>query len=225
MPGNKYIGVGSNWTLTVGCTNINGTYTWLFNTNVVLNSTNNVLALSNVTTNNSGVYSLVLSNIAGVATGSVTLSVFNPPTIVAQPPTSTALPAGTNLQLVVGATGTSLSYQWSKNGAVVTGATNSTLSITNLAAAHSGKYSLLITNQIGSVTSQSSTLTVITTPLIGQLPAKYLNSGTTWTILFPCTNIAGTYSWFYNGTNPLVSFTNSYTLTNSTSKNRIYSWC
>jgi Carbohydrate esterase, sialic acid-specific acetylesterase/Immunoglobulin I-set domain len=53
-----------------------------------------------------------------------------------------------------------LSYQWRRNGITVAGATSATLKITSaLAADHGAKYSAVVTNSTGSVTSTEAVLT------------------------------------------------------------------
>jgi len=49
-------------------------------------------------------------------------------------------------------------YQWRFNGGNVSGATNATLTITNVQAANTGPYSVVITNASGVVTSSPATL-------------------------------------------------------------------
>jgi hypothetical protein len=53
-----------------------------------------------------------------------------------------------------------LSYQWQLNGASIPGATNSSISITNVTLAVGGSYTLVVTNSYGATTSQVSTVTV-----------------------------------------------------------------
>jgi hypothetical protein len=53
-----------------------------------------------------------------------------------------------------------LSYQWFRNGTAVSGATNSTLSLTNLEVAMAGDYTLQASNSAGSVTTTAGHLTV-----------------------------------------------------------------
>jgi pectin methylesterase-like acyl-CoA thioesterase len=51
-------------------------------------------------------------------------------------------------------------YQWLKNGAPLTGATNSSLAITNVQRSDMATYSVVVTNLAGSVTSSVVTLTI-----------------------------------------------------------------
>ena len=50
-------------------------------------------------------------------------------------------------------TGGTLVYQWQRNGMDITGATNASLVLTNAQPAQSGNYTVVISNQVGSVTS------------------------------------------------------------------------
>jgi hypothetical protein len=82
------------------------------------------------------------------------------PSITSQPQGKT-VPVGTNVAFTVTASGTGpLFYQWNFNGASLLDATNSTLALVNVQPEQSGEYRVIVTNSIGSVTSQVATLTV-----------------------------------------------------------------
>jgi alpha-tubulin suppressor-like RCC1 family protein len=59
------------------------------------------------------------------------------------------------------AVGTSLSYQWKLNGNDISGATSDTYAIPVTQASDSGFYSLVVSNELGSSTSQAAQLTVV----------------------------------------------------------------
>ncbi len=86
----------------------------------------------------------------------------NPPAIVTQPVSETVY-AGNNASFSVTATGDiPLSYFWLRNNAYIPGATNPTVTITNVQLPDSGsQFSCVITNFYGMVTSSVATLTVI----------------------------------------------------------------
>jgi uncharacterized repeat protein (TIGR03803 family) len=100
------------------------------------------------------------------------LTLFGPPIITNQP-ISQIVPAGSIVTFGVGVIGTApLAYQWASNNVALPGATNATLTVTNVSLADSGSaYSVLVTNiyfntqlQIftnGSVLSSSAMLTVV----------------------------------------------------------------
>jgi sugar lactone lactonase YvrE len=90
-----------------------------------------------------------------------------PVTITLQPLSQKILAGGT-ATFAVGVTGsTPMSYQWSKdgtnvlNGARVSGATTSILSISNVAVSDAGAYSALVSNAYGSSNSTSAVLAVL----------------------------------------------------------------
>ena len=60
-----------------------------------------------------------------------------------------------------------LRYQWLKDGAAIAGATGSTLTLTNVGASAAGGYAVVVTNSVGSVTSNAATLTLVAPRLSG----------------------------------------------------------
>ncbi|MDB6122304.1 MAG: non-specific endonuclease [Pedosphaera sp.] len=86
-----------------------------------------------------------------------------PPSITAQPLSQTAI-AGSNVTFSVTASGTApLVYQWKYNSGNISGATNSTLSLTNVTVAQAGNYSVVITNSAGSAPSSNAVLSIYAT--------------------------------------------------------------
>jgi hypothetical protein len=101
--------------------------------------------------------------ISGMQIGSATVVTGTPPSIVAQPQNHTAV-AGSSATFAVAAGGTPpLRYQWQLNSAAITGATASTLTLTNVRTRQAGSYRAVVTNAFGSVTSSNAVLTVIPT--------------------------------------------------------------
>jgi len=69
-------------------------------------------------------------------------------------------------QFVSGAAGSApIHYQWLKNGAEVSGATNAVLAFAAATAADSGSYTLSLSNSVGTLTSTAAQLLVNPTPL------------------------------------------------------------
>jgi sugar lactone lactonase YvrE len=84
------------------------------------------------------------------------------PAIQTQPQSQT-LAIGGNAQFSVTATGyPAITYQWYFNGTAITGATNSSYSLSNVQSVNGGTYTVQISNSIGSLTSTAATLTVTT---------------------------------------------------------------
>ncbi|MDB6025515.1 MAG: non-specific endonuclease, partial [Verrucomicrobiales bacterium] len=135
----------------------------------IVGSATATLTVSNVSSNDVGNYSLVVTNSLGSITSStVSLTVLIPPTITAQPVTRTNN-TGTTATFTVAASGTQpLAYRWKKNGVnltdtgTVTGSTTAALTISNVQAANGGIYSAVVTNSAGSATSSDATLEIAT---------------------------------------------------------------
>src|SRR6266516_3293355 len=94
-----------------------------------------------------------------------------PPSITTQPVNQTVT-LGQTAKFTVTATGTKpLSYQWTKNGVNITGATSASYTTPATTAADNGSlFAATVTNSAGSVTSNNATLTVQTKPSITTQP-------------------------------------------------------
>lgn len=126
------------------------------------------------------------------------------PTISTQPQNQSVAP-GAAVTFAVAATGQPApTFQWRKNGANIAGATNATLSLTNVQAADAGTFSVVVTNSAGSVTSNNATLTVSATsapPAITLQPASQtIASGHTAVFNVAATGATG-FQWRRGGTN------------------------
>ena len=140
-------------------------YQWQFDRANLVGATNSFLSLINVAASASGSYSVIVSNSAGSTQSS------NAVLLVGLPPPSSpshraGCLSGTNVALSVTASGTSLFYQWFQNGVELDGQTNSTLILSNVSASNAGRYTVVVSNFLGPVTSLPATLTVVAPPLI-----------------------------------------------------------
>ncbi|HWH72268.1 MAG TPA: immunoglobulin domain-containing protein, partial [Candidatus Sulfotelmatobacter sp.] len=83
-----------------------------------------------------------------------------PPGLIIQPQ-NLALRTGTTATLSAAATGAApLSYQWSKDGSPLAGATSPSYFLPNAQPAQSGTYSVVVTNALGTVTSSNALVTI-----------------------------------------------------------------
>ena len=87
---------------------------------------------------------------------------------ITQPPLSLSVPQGSNATFTVTAAGDSpLSYQWRfDTNTILSGATNSTYTVTNAQTTNAGKYDVVVTNPGGSVTSAPASLRVLVSPTL-----------------------------------------------------------
>jgi len=116
------------------------------------------------TADNGALFAVVVSNVAGsVTSNNATLTVNStiPPSITTQPADKTVR-AGQTAKFTVTTTGTTpLTYQWTKNGANISGATKASYFSPATTTADSGAlFAVVVKNVAGSVTSNSATLTV-----------------------------------------------------------------
>jgi hypothetical protein len=128
------------------------------------------------------------------------------PTISTQPASQTVT-AGSNVTFSVVANGTPApTYQWNKGGSPISGATNSSYTITAAQSAAAGTYTVVVTNAAGSVTSNAATLTVNAvqpTFAFSQQPASIQrNRGETASFQAAATGGTGSvvYKWYKDGT-------------------------
>lgn len=111
-------------------------------------------------------------------------------------------------------------YRWSKNGTILTNATNSTLTISSVTTNDAGTYSVLVQNIYGSV-GVSATLTVNQpTPIITTQPqSQTVAIGTPISLSVQATNYPPfTYQWYFNNS-PLANETNATLIYNPTYTN------
>ena len=223
QPTNQLATVGGAATFVVVATGSQPlSYQWWFNaTNLLAGATNTSLTLTNVQTTNAGNYSVVVANVAGSVTSSNAVLTMNGPPVITQQPVNVTTNMGSTATFIVIATGTpNPNYQWRFNTTnILAGATNSSLSLTNVQTTNAGSYSVVVTNVSGSVTSSNAVLTVNVPPIIIQQPFNVMtNVGGSATFSVTVSNISTlplSYQWWFNTTNILAGATNSsLTLTN-----------
>ena len=110
--------------------------------------------------------------------------------------------ADSNVSFSVTAEGKYLAYQWKKDGANLTGETNSTLTITDAnATLHDGNYSVVVSNDFGSVKSEMVEVLVNTTTLMNGLVAWWKFDETNGTVAYDSSgnsndgNLTGGPTW------------------------------
>jgi len=119
-------------------------------------------------TSGDGFFSGAINDV-GVAPVSVT----NPPAIVTQPVGGTVL-QGSDFTLSVVGNPYALTYQWTLNGAPISGATAPGYTLIDVAPSASGNYTVIVGNPVGSVTSTVATLTVTTASVYATYQAAVL---------------------------------------------------
>jgi len=167
QPANQTVTAGQTTTFTVVAT---GTatlsYQWQKNgVNIAGASLASYTTPATSTSDSGAQLTAMVSNTAGsVTSGPATLTVTAAavaPSITAQPASQTVT-AGQTAPFSVAATGTApLSYQWSKNGTAISGATASSYTTQATSTSDNGaQFTAVVSNTAGRVTSSAATLTV-----------------------------------------------------------------
>jgi hypothetical protein len=163
---------------------------------------------------------------------------FAPPTIVAQSaPSQTVSPGATATFWVAAQGAPPLTYQWSFNGAPISGATNSVLTIPSVTTAAAGQYTVTAANAYGTVAGTASTLALGAAggaPDVDQQPSGQTVNYNSTTVLSvdastgsPTTSVtsgakpstrattANTYQWFLNGVAISGATSSTYVISNA----------
>lgn len=130
----------------------------------------------------SGVFSVLLTasdngSASRTVTKTLTLTVLDggggttPPSISSQPASRTVTNGGVATFSVTASGSGTLRYQWRANGVSVSGATNSSLTLSSSTTNQAGGYTVVVTNNYGAVTSSTATLTVLVPPSISTQPS------------------------------------------------------
>ncbi len=140
-------------------------YQWRVNGANLPGATSATLTLNNVQLVDAGDYDVVATNQVGVATSSLAqlavVTASSPPVITLQPASQTVVVGGSVTLNSLAVAYPAATYQWRLNGGAIAGATNATLTLTNVQAANAGQYDVVITNALGTVVTNVATLRVI----------------------------------------------------------------
>ena len=94
---------------------------------------------------------------------SITGNILGPPSVTVNPQTATVYTGQKSTFTAMPSGNAPFYYQWQFNSVNISGATNSTLSLTNLQTSTSGLYTVVLTNSNGTATA-TATLTVLSPP-------------------------------------------------------------
>jgi hypothetical protein len=142
-------------------------------TNLVSLTRTSFFTINNLKLADAGSYRVVLTNSGnfnpGILSPSATLAVVEPPVITNQPLSQVVNP-GASATFTVLAGGTApLRYRWQFGGVDIVGATNATLTVTNVQVSDQGDYRVVVSNIGASVTSSVATLTLNLPPQLSEV--------------------------------------------------------
>ena len=205
QPANATVAAGQAATFSVTATGTSPlSYQWTKNGTPIGGATSRSYTTPATTsTDNGSTFAVTVTNsVSSASSNSASLTVNVPPSITAQP-ASRAVNAGQTAAFSVTATGTgTMSYQWKKNGAAISGATAATYTTPATTGSDNGEqFSVTVTDMVSSVNSNAATLTVNAAPSIVAQPASQtVNAGQTATFAVSASGSGTlTYQWKKGG--------------------------
>src|SRR5262245_29129820 len=135
------------------------TYQWYKDGNPIPGATAAIFSILHVTISDQGGYYVKITNAGGTTqSATATLTVLGPPSITSQPVSQTVTQAQSVSFSVQAVASPAPTYQWMFNGAPLAGATSSVLTFPGVQSTNAGKYTVVVSNPFGSVTSVVATL-------------------------------------------------------------------
>ncbi len=229
QPASQTIVSGNSVTFT---SNASGTptptYQWKKDGTNISGATSSSYTIATVTSVDAGNYTVVATNTQGSATSNAaTLTVNYAPVITVQPVSQT-VSQGTNVTFSVAANAVPpvTGYQWRFNGSNIVGATGSSYTQNSVSPGNNGNYDVVVTNSIGSTTSNAAVLTVtLTYSINGRVIDANNRTGIAGVVVSANTVPTTTATTNVNGDYTLIGLANgTYTVTPSISTSGVGSW-
>ncbi|MCG8701612.1 MAG: immunoglobulin domain-containing protein, partial [Bacteroidales bacterium] len=206
QPVNKTACSGDDIIFNVVASGTSLSYQWQKDAVDIVGETSSGLLLNNVTAANEGIYKCIITGLCGsVTSAEATLAVDDNVSITLQPVDEVAC-EGSATGFTINATGTSLSYQWKKNGvdltdnAVVSGATTNSLAIDPVDDTYNDVFTCQVTGACDVENSNPANLTVRQLTTITSQPVNITacnGENATFTVVASATNIS--YQWQKDG--------------------------
>ena len=215
-PTNQTVYATATVTFTVAASGANLTYQWYKGAVPISGATSSTYTIARTTVNDAATYAVVVTNVAGsTRSDGAVLTVLGRPVIVTQPVAAT-VGVGDTATFSVGATGSGLLYQWTKDESKIAGATSATYTTPALTLADSGvKYACVVANPAGTLLTDSVVLTVVAKPTITTQPtSKTVVAPATATFTVAATVPSGgalSYAWYRVGSATVLGTDASYT--------------
>ncbi len=165
QPASQSVIVGSSVSFSVAATGSPApTFQWLKNGVAIAGATSNTFSLGTTDFSDAATYTVVASNSAGsVTSNDAALIVSGIAPVITTQPASQSVAEGSTVSFSVAASGTPTpTFQWTKNGVPITGATGSTFTLAGVSSTDAAAYAVIATNNVAATLSQDAVLTVTT---------------------------------------------------------------
>lgn len=209
-PENVTASAGGSFSLSVTVSSSTPfTCQWRRNLEPIDLATETTLTRTNIQTSDTGYYDVVVTNLVGEAIGGPAfVQVFGGAPVIVTQPAPRTVATGASVTFRVEATGAhALSYQWRKGTKLVLGETNPTFTLAAVLKGDAAAYSVVVSNGLGSTTSDAVTLTVLAAnvtglPVIDPQPVSVLVAAGSDTGFYAPATGAPTlgFEWRRNGT-------------------------
>ena len=204
-PVSQTVTAGQTATFTVQASGLYLTYQWKKNGVSLLtpSATTATLSIGPATALDNDIYTVEVSNAAGMDTSAtVTLTVNIPPLITTQPLPLIVAKDAPSASFTVVSDGTNLTYRWYKGSTAINTTTNpsaatATLTLTNVKTTDAASYKVVVKNNVGTQTSTAVTLVVVDQTTISTLNVVEGKDAMLTPLAYG--TITG-YQWRYNGT-------------------------
>ena len=224
QPAGATVTAGTSVTFSVVATGTGPlSYQWKKGGGAISGATNTSYTIASPQTGDAGSYAVTVTNSTGSTTSNAVTLVVNPvvtaPAITTQPASATVTTGGSATFTVVASGSAPLSYQWSKNGNAISGATAASYSIAGAQAGDAGSYTCVVSNSAGSATSNAAVLTITSAaiaPAITTQPAALtVAAGGSATFMVGASGSSPfTYQWRKGGVDVGGATSASYTIAN-----------
>ena len=180
------------------------TYQWRLNGLPLAGATNSSLVLADLQVSDAGTYDVLVSGPGGASLSPPAyLVVVKLPVIISQPASQWVRPEA-SASFSIAAVGTGeIRYQWFLNGALLVGQTNNTFVVPAATQADAGRYTVLVSDDLGSIWSAPADLILLVDPVIVQHPlSQPVLAGDTVILSVVVTNTATlpiNYRWRRSG--------------------------
>ena len=190
-------------------------YQWKLNDQDISGATDSSYATSDTNTvGNDAVFTVVVSNGTGTATSDKATLTVTPapvaPAITTQP-VSQVVATGQTASFSVAATGTEpLAYQWKKDGSDIAGATSSTYKPVSSSELNGVKFSVVVSNSVGTVTSNEAVLSDVAISVQPAAQSVVAPATASFSVTAGGTGTL-TYQWKKNGSDIAGATSSTYT--------------